>query len=195
MEKRRVTQNSTTQFTSQCKLFHNFRIPLKLHVENFTPFEEEKKISVENVVSSEDKENQTPNISSQNEFENFSDKSWSLSFNHEGNVITYGPINSLKVYIFLKNIYSILPQPEKTKRNFMVIDLNLDVHFQPDSLFEILNLYIKKNPQAKGNFQKENSLHSKLKKLNLKNGNSTQKCEKLKRDLLKEKAECGHQTN
>jgi hypothetical protein len=55
--------------------------------------------------------------------------------------------------------------------------------------------FSKKNPQAKGNFQKENSLHSKLKKLNLKNGNSTQKCEKLKRDLLKEKAECGHQTN
>jgi hypothetical protein len=66
------------------------------------------------------------------------EKIWFLSFFHNGKFINYGPMNTSKIFLFLKNFYSSLPQIEKEKKNFMVVDSSCDVHFQPESLFEIL---------------------------------------------------------
>lgn len=67
------------------------------------------------------------------------EKTWFISFFHEGKFINYGPMNTYKVYMFLQNMYGLLPQAEKEKKNFMVVDFVCDVHFQPDMLLEILS--------------------------------------------------------
>jgi hypothetical protein len=65
-------------------------------------------------------------------------KVWVLSFHHNGNFMNYGPISTFRVFLFLKNVYLNLPQIEKDKKNFMVVDFCNDVHYQPDNLYEIL---------------------------------------------------------
>lgn len=65
-------------------------------------------------------------------------KEWVLSFYHNGSFMNYGPINTVRVFLFLKNVYLNLPKSEKDKKNFMVVDYLCDVYFQPDNLYEIL---------------------------------------------------------
>ncbi len=67
-------------------------------------------------------------------------KTWYVSYYNEkfSQYIYYGPHTTEKIYLFLKNMYINLPQAEKDKKNFLVVDMTWDIHFQPDTLFEIL---------------------------------------------------------
>jgi hypothetical protein len=71
-------------------------------------------------------------------FNDLIEKTWFISFFHNEKYINYGPMNTYKVFMFLKNMYLQLPKFEKEKKNFMVVDFVCDVHFQPDTLYEIL---------------------------------------------------------
>lgn len=120
----------------------------KLPVENLF-----SKISGSNLeVSSIDKENISPvidlgikfptaNHPRKEEFlqEKFLEKSWNISFFHLEQHINYGPLSSYKIWIFLKNMYANLSDIEKTKKNFMIVDISSDVYYQPDAIFEILS--------------------------------------------------------
>ncbi len=83
-------------------------------------------------------------------------KTWYVSFFNEkdSQYIFYGPHTTEKIYIFLKNMYVNLPQLEKDKKNFLVVDIMWDIHFQPDTLFEILTDEFANN---KLKFQEEES--------------------------------------
>lgn len=87
------------------------------------------------------------------------EKVWFLSFFHNGKFINYGPMNTSKIFLFLKNFYSPLPQSEKEKKNFMVVDSSTDIHFQPESLYEILFCeYKKKADLVVGKTDSQNQL-------------------------------------
>lgn len=87
------------------------------------------------------------------------EKVWFLSFFHNGKFINYGPMNTSKIFLFLKNFYTPLPQSEKEKKNFMVVDSSSDIHFQPESLYEILfGEYKKKADLVVGKTDSQNQL-------------------------------------
>lgn len=67
-----------------------------------------------------------------------------IAIQYRGDLKKYGPITSHKTYIFLKSIYSNLTAEEKADKMVLVVDLDMDVHFQPDALREILDEAIKK---------------------------------------------------
>jgi hypothetical protein len=70
--------------------------------------------------------------------EKFTEKTWNISFFHMNQHIVYGPLGAFKIYIFLKNMYTNLSSAEKTRKNFMIVDIANDVYYQPDTLYEIL---------------------------------------------------------
>jgi hypothetical protein len=90
------------------------------------------------------------------------EKTWVISFFHEDNYINYGPITSGKVYLFLKNMYLPLLSNQKERKNFMIVDYLSDIHFQPDSLLELLHYeFSKKNSSVqffKGKNTKDQSV-------------------------------------
>jgi hypothetical protein len=65
--------------------------------------------------------------------------SWNISFYQMEQHVSYGPLTSDKILIFLKNMYATLSPEEKSKKNFMIVDIVNDVYYQPDTLFEILS--------------------------------------------------------
>jgi hypothetical protein len=71
--------------------------------------------------------------------EKFLEKSWNISFFYLEKHINYGPLSSYKIWIFLKNMYANLSDTEKTKKNFMIVDISSDVYYQPDAIYEILS--------------------------------------------------------
>jgi len=71
--------------------------------------------------------------------DNVLEKTWLISFFHEGKFVDYGPMNTYKVFMFLKNTYEILPQKDKDKKNFMVVDVLWDIYYQPDTLLELIS--------------------------------------------------------
>lgn len=89
-------------------------------------------------------------------------KLWYVSFFNEkdSQYIFYGPHTTEKIYIFLKNMYVNLPQTDRDKKNFLVVDCLNDIHFQPDTLFEILSEEFANNKQKLQ--EEENSLLRKL---------------------------------
>jgi hypothetical protein len=66
------------------------------------------------------------------------DKSWIITFYHDEYCYNFGPHSSSKIFFFLKNMYINLPHEDKVRKNFMVVDYVFDVHFQPDTLYELL---------------------------------------------------------
>jgi hypothetical protein len=70
-------------------------------------------------------------------------KTWYISMAKSSQYIYYGPITTKRVYIFLKNLYVNLPT-DNEKKNFLVVDCERDIHFNPDTLYEILSEVIQK---------------------------------------------------
>jgi len=71
--------------------------------------------------------------------ESFLDKDWVVSFYSEDNNYKYGPISSFRMYLFLQNMYICLPEQDRLKKNILIADYLLDVHFLPDTLYELLS--------------------------------------------------------
>jgi hypothetical protein len=65
-------------------------------------------------------------------------KTWFISLLKDNHYAYYGPLSSVKVLTFLKNVYVNIPS-EKEKKNFLIVDYERDIHFDPTTLYEILN--------------------------------------------------------
>jgi hypothetical protein len=86
--------------------------------------------------------------------EGLSGNSWNISFFHMEQHVSYGPLSSDKILVFLKNMYATLSPEEKSMKNFMIVDIANDVYFQPDTLYEILSEEFTKK-KAKLSVEKE----------------------------------------
>jgi hypothetical protein len=64
-------------------------------------------------------------------------KTWYVSLFKDNQYVYYGPLSSKKVYFFLKNVYIKL-KSETERKNFLIVDYERDIHFQPDTLYELL---------------------------------------------------------
>ena len=71
-------------------------------------------------------------------------KSWTVSLSHYNKTLSYGPMNTFKLYTFLKNVYSKMPSEEKDKKTIMIVDVLQDVHYQPENLLQLLDDEYKK---------------------------------------------------
>lgn len=65
-------------------------------------------------------------------------KTWIVNLMHYNTILNYGPMNSLKVYSFLKNVYSNMSNEEKEKKSIMIVDTAFDIHYQPETLMQLL---------------------------------------------------------
>ena len=80
----------------------------------------------------------------------FKKKSWKVSLMHFNKVFYYGPMNSMKMYNFLTTVYNTMTQEEKATKSIMVIDLEFDIHYQPETLLCLFdNLYNDKKESTK----------------------------------------------
>ena len=80
----------------------------------------------------------------------FKKKSWKVSLMHFNKVFYYGPMNSIKMYNFLTTVYNTMTQEEKATKSIMVIDLEFDIHYQPETLLCLFdNLYNDKKDSKK----------------------------------------------
>ena len=69
---------------------------------------------------------------------------------HFNKVFYYGPMNSMKMYNFLTTVYNNMTQEEKATKSIMVIDLEFDIHYQPETLLCLFdNLYNDKKEEKK----------------------------------------------
>ncbi len=68
-------------------------------------------------------------------------KSWYISVFINQNFFNYGPLNTYKLYMFLKDMYSKLP--EDKKKNYMIVDIEFDIFYEPQILYEDLTEQIK----------------------------------------------------
>lgn len=69
-----------------------------------------------------------------------SKKSWMISVKKSGKTCEYGPYSSEKVKTFLNFPYRKLTAEEKKEREIMIIDLENDVHYLPETMLEIFQL-------------------------------------------------------
>lgn len=65
-------------------------------------------------------------------------KTWIVNLMHYNTILNYGPMNSLRVYSFLKNVYASMSKEEKEKKSIMIVDTAFDIHYQPETLMQLL---------------------------------------------------------
>ena len=68
------------------------------------------------------------------------EKSWIVHLISGDKENKYGPMNSLKVYTFLKNVYMKMSMEEKEKNSIMIMDVDYDIHYHPETIMEYLEL-------------------------------------------------------
>lgn len=114
-------------------------------------------------------------------FAGLTKKSWLVTYCHLNEVLNYGPMDSMKVYYFLKNVYNGMKPADKEKKSIMIVDTKYDVHYQPETLFQFLEEEY--NHQAKEGDYEEN-LMKEMKKafLDKKTEKNTQSEEGLRLD-------------
>lgn len=67
-------------------------------------------------------------------------KSWMISLIKEGKTVEFGPYSSEKIKTFLNFPYRKLSEEDKKERGIMIIDLENDVHYLPETLLEIFQI-------------------------------------------------------
>lgn len=72
-------------------------------------------------------------------FAGLTKKSWIVNYCQKNEILSYGPMSSLNVYFFLKNIYNEIKTENKEKRSIMIVDTKYDVHYRPETLFQFLD--------------------------------------------------------
>ena len=72
-------------------------------------------------------------------------KVWSMKLYHDNSNCEYGPYSSKVLFQFLKNYYIPLNPQEQKKMNLLISDLMYDVYYQPDSLYQMLQVELNKN--------------------------------------------------
>ena len=71
-------------------------------------------------------------------FSNLFHRNWIINLIHYDKLLSYGPMNSEKMYSFLKEVYVPMTKEEKEKKSIMVVDTVYDIHYQPESLLQYL---------------------------------------------------------
>ncbi len=74
-----------------------------------------------------------------------SNKIWSMKLYHENATCQYGPYSSKVIFQFLKNYYIPLNPQEQKKMNLLITDLMYDIYYQPDTLYQMLQVELNKN--------------------------------------------------
>ena len=68
--------------------------------------------------------------------EKVSAKYWLRKMINENKKSEYGPMNSMKVYLFIKDVYMNMSREEKEKNILMIKDLEYDIHYHPETLMK-----------------------------------------------------------
>lgn len=87
--------------------------------------------------------------------DNILEKNWVISSIVMEKVFNYGPINSFKLFSFLREMYSKMSEEEKEKKRFLIVDTACDIHYQPETVYEML----------KEDYDRKSSLKAKFKPL------------------------------
>lgn len=80
-------------------------------------------------------------------FNGIINKIWSIKLYHENNTCQYGPYSSIVIFQFLKNYYIPLNELEQKKMNLLISDIMYDVFYQPETLYQMLQVELNKNEQ------------------------------------------------
>lgn len=72
-------------------------------------------------------------------------KVWIMKLYHENATCQYGPYSSKVIFQFLKNYYIPLNQQEQKKMNLLISDIMYDIYYQPESLYQMLQVELNKN--------------------------------------------------
>ena len=72
-------------------------------------------------------------------------KVWTMKLFHENMTCQYGPYSSKVTYQFLKYYYMPLNQNEQKKMNLLVSDIMYDIYYQPDALYQMLQVELDQN--------------------------------------------------
>ena len=76
---------------------------------------------------------------------NLSNKIWTLEIFNDNLICKYGPYSSKVLLQFLKNYYIPLNDQEKKKMNLLITDILCDIYYQPESLYQILQVQFNYN--------------------------------------------------
>ena len=72
-------------------------------------------------------------------------KVWNMKLVHENITCQYGPYSSKVIFQFLKNYYMPLNQQEQKKMNLLISDIMYDIYYQPDALYQMLQVELDQN--------------------------------------------------
>ena len=72
-------------------------------------------------------------------------KVWSMKLVNDNITCQYGPYSSKVIYQFLKFYYIPLNQQEQKKMNLLVSDIMYDIYYQPETLYQMLQVEINQN--------------------------------------------------
>jgi hypothetical protein len=72
-------------------------------------------------------------------------KVWNMKLVHENITSQYGPYSSKVIFQFLKNYYMPLNQQEQKKMNLLISDIMYDIYYQPDALYQMLQVELDQN--------------------------------------------------
>jgi hypothetical protein len=85
-------------------------------------------------------------------FNEFTNKIWSIEINYKSNSFYYGLYSTEKIYSFLNEVYSSMTNIQKESYIISIIDMNLNVRYSPDLLYLTL----------KNNYENEEKVNSNL---------------------------------
>ena len=69
-------------------------------------------------------------------FSNIEEKCWIVTLINGNKTNEYGPMNSMNVYLFIKNVYMKMSKEEKENNTLMIMDVELNIHYHPETLME-----------------------------------------------------------
>ena len=69
-------------------------------------------------------------------FTDIKEKIWIVTLINENKKSEYGPMNSMKVYLFIKDVYMNMSREEKEKNILMIKDMEYDIHYHPETVME-----------------------------------------------------------
>ena len=72
-------------------------------------------------------------------------KIWNMQLSNDNIICQYGPYSSKVIFQFLKNYYIPLDPQEQKKMNLLVTDIMYDIYYQPDTLYQMLQVELNQN--------------------------------------------------
>ena len=69
-------------------------------------------------------------------FTDIKEKIWIVTLINENKKSEYEPMNSMKVYLFIKDVYMNMSREEKEKNILMIKDMEYDIHYHPETLMK-----------------------------------------------------------